>query len=264
MISEPGPDDREYDRVELLVRAASTASVSEHEFVQRLRGHHVTTWPRTGTGQEICGYALQIGGSAERVYTDADLPPDLALRGLRRCWELSERSRREADEEWLGLRAASVFDRAQLVLSDPVMWSRMGVDAAHFHSCLLTVAPGDTAVWNWAATRLAGAFAAWSLRTGADTDSSHRFAVAAKELGRSAAVSARRVGSAPTRGLGRVAFGLAAYDANASIPVPHSLFLLIQLLAATLLVAKAHRGREEPHRWQALTEVSGPLAAICN
>ncbi|MEV0297051.1 hypothetical protein [Nocardia sp. NPDC050710] len=261
--------ETDWVRAELHVRAAAVASLSEAEFIRRLRTAGIAMWAREYTADgSASGFVIETPIGSGRTRCDGEIAPDLALGVLREQWERGDLAHTQAFGEWRGLHSPGVFDRDRILLSHPAMWSRMFSDAGRFNQDLRSAPVRADSEWGWAAARLAGAFAAWSLRV--EPQAVGPFAAAAHELGRSARsltagadalVIRRRLVRA---NLSRVAFGLAQLDHDdAGDPADRSLLLVIQLSAGVIAIGKAHRRRGELSRAQALAEVGASLHVVC-
>ncbi|MGN2642267.1 hypothetical protein ACTD5D_40090 [Nocardia takedensis] len=253
--------ETERERLRLAVRGAAVASLSEAEFVRRVRGAGMAIWPRSRDADgAVDGFSIEFSIGSGRTHADRDLAQDLCLTALRAHWDVAGQAREQTLEEWQGLRAATDFDRERVMLSHPSMWSRMFADMGAFNSGLRRMPPDQRAGWAWAAGRLAGVCAVWSQRVGADVPA---LSLAATELGNSAQMAvaaAPTTSAAPT--LSRVAFALAQLEIGAGDPARESLLLLVQLIAGVLEVSKAHRRRGELTRSMRLGEVGVPLGVL--
>ncbi|MFE9328273.1 hypothetical protein ACIHDR_45975 [Nocardia sp. NPDC052278] len=211
-------------------------------------------------------YVAQVAVGSGLRRSDTEFRTDLSLTALRGQWEPGRLSRRHAISEWHGVRRPSAFDRDRILLSHPVMWSRMFADAGQFNDQLRSRPAWTGDDLAWAAARLAGVFAVWSMRVGDRAGAS--FAAATHELARCAqqlppeddAVAARRRRARPN--LGRVAFGLAQLDRSTSDPSDKSLLLLVQLVGGLLEIAKAHRPNDLA-RALSLARVGTSLDGVC-
>jgi hypothetical protein len=255
----PSVDDPERAEIELVVRAAAVASLTEFEFVERIRSHGIVIRACTGANQ-ITGYTLQYDGG--HSYRETELGADLVLPVLRENWDSGYQARIQAADAWLARRIATPFDRNQVRLTHPVIWTRMIGDARQFATSLRSVHPAQTPTWAHAAARTAGALAAWSLRPACLWR--EQFAMAALELARSAQDSA----PAPIRPriraeLNQVGFGLASLDPEVVDLPRQQLLLLVQLVDVLLLVTKTHMTRRELSRWQALDDIGSMLGDVC-
>ncbi len=255
--------DRELRRIRLLVRSAATASLSEAEFVRRVRLGGVAMWPsgRHPSGV-ITRYRVELGIGSGKDCADTDLGGDLVLPVLRGDWATGGHASAQAAVEWRGLRRPYWTDREKLELSDLAVWPRVFSDANAFNRHLAHLARSDHDEWAWAARRLAGLCAAWSLRA-ENASGRTPFEDACAELARSAELTTapvRRIRDRP--GLGRVAYVLTQLISGGDSP-REFLLLLVQVLGAMEMIATAHRTRGELTRYRHIHDATAPLEALC-
>ncbi|MGF6881781.1 hypothetical protein ABH933_001292 [Nocardia sp. GP40] len=244
--------------LELMVRAAAVASLAEDEFIARIRATGIEVWAGSGA-TPITRYALAHEG---RLYRDIDLGRDLALSVLRRDWDTSYAAQVRAAMMWQAQQVPGAFDRGGIRLSHPVMWARMITAAAQIGAVLRTVPSNSTRPWAHAAARTAGVLAQWSHRV--QPAIAERIAGAALDLGRSAqAAPPEGTGTEISAGTARIAYGLAQLDRAVIDPPREQLLLLAQLMAAVVLIAKAHRDRGEIQRGHSLEATAASLSAVC-
>ncbi|MBU3063102.1 hypothetical protein KO481_16400 [Nocardia sp. NEAU-G5] len=244
--------------LELMIRAAAVASLSESEFIARIRSTSTEIWAASGA-TPITRYALAHDG---RLYRDIDLGRDLALTVLRGAWDTSYAAQAHAAMMWQAQHVRGAHDRGDIRLSHPVMWARMITAAGQIGATLRPVPPAATGVWAHAAARTAGVLAQWSHR--AQPAMTERIAGAALDLGRSAQTAPpettrREIGACTAR----VAYGLAQLDRAVIDPPREQLLLLAQLMGVVLLIAKAHRDRGEIHPGRGLEAAAASLSMVC-
>ncbi|MGW5383916.1 hypothetical protein [Nocardia sp. NPDC003963] len=250
-----------------LVRAAAVASLSEAEFVRRIRRDGVAMWPhrRTVDGR-VHGYAMELSIGLGRTYHDTDMAADLTLSHLREDWDDRRPARGRASAEWQGLRPYGDFDRDQVVLLHRSVWSRMFTDVGLFNQYLRELTPAEAARWSWAAARLAGVAGQWACRATGDPALGGALGKASRALGRSA-VHHQCVGRAPAdpvpSRLHRAAYGLAQFRPADLDPMRSSVLLLVQFIAGVVEISKAHRRRAEVSMSGQLDEVVAELGWHC-
>ncbi|WP_280310085.1 hypothetical protein [Nocardia abscessus] len=256
----------EFDFLRRIVRAAAIASVSEAEFVRRLRTPRVMLRPRFSAGDSsVAGFSLRDPRTTllRPEVSDAQLGGDCLLHELRLEWNSSEQARLEAAAEWRQVRILGRWERESILLTSVAMWQRALVDAAQFNDRLRQIDVADRHCWRWAASRVAGVLAIWSLR--AEPPSGGPLATASEQLARSAPAAGscrppRAV--APAANLARTAYVLAQQSCTAHDPAREAL-LLGQLSASAILIAKAHRGRGElPAAIRVAERAVSPLAQV--
>ncbi|MEJ1116781.1 relaxase/mobilization nuclease domain-containing protein [Paenarthrobacter sp. CCNWLY172] len=155
------------------VRAASTASVDEAEFVRRLRGTGVLIRPRFAKGSTtvVEGYsvALKPASRAEKPvwFGGGKLARDLTLPMLRSGWDGSQEAADAAAVEWQavadGKRIAAPGREALQPTAE--QWEKYTAEVGSLYERIKSVPVDDPAMWAQVARETSGAFAAWSLRT---------------------------------------------------------------------------------------------------
>lgn len=163
--------DRE--RLQRTVRAASTASLDEAEFVRRLRRSGILVRPRfaTGTTDQITGYAVALKppSRVERPvwFGGGRLAKDLTLPRLRDGWNTTPETTAEALAEWQAAAAGKRIAAQGRENREPTAeeWQKHTAEVGALYERLKSVPLEDDALWAQVARETAGAFAAWSLRT---------------------------------------------------------------------------------------------------
>lgn len=155
------------------VRAASTASVDEAEFVRRLRGTGVLIRPRFAKDStsvvEGFSVALKPKDPTEKAvwFGGGRLARDLTLPKLRAGWDGSPEAGEEARAEWEavtgGKRPASVGREA--VEPTAEQWEAYTAEVGSLYEKIKSVPLDDPGMWAQVARETSGVFAAWSLRT---------------------------------------------------------------------------------------------------
>ncbi|QIS23629.1 hypothetical protein [Nocardia terpenica] len=251
------------ERMRLIVRAAATASATEGVFVRRARRYLVLEPQYAGAA--VVDYVVRSrdasGGGIGPSVSGAALAPDLSLPVLRTHWDREQQS--GARREWRGARPPGFGDPDRLRLDNSVrLWTQALVDAQHWYRHLRSVSAANEGEWARIAARTAGVFAQWSLRS---ADGHGPFADVAAQLG----ISARPMHAEPGPGAqGRrpdlrvTAYLLAQMSRDTPDPVQPQWLLLEQLMACTVVIAKAHRARRELAHAAALAAVvTGTLDA---
>lgn len=172
------------------VRAASTSSTTEAEFVRRLRGDGLIVRPRfaDGTSDVVTGYSVAerpIGNERPVWYGGGHLGRDLTLPRLRAGWEDSPDAATAAAAEW---RAAQ---RGRRIVApgretSAVTQEQFDKQAQQLGALIdqLRAAPlDDRDLWVQTARQASGTLAAWST---ALEETPGPLAEASKMLGRSA------------------------------------------------------------------------------
>ncbi|MFI9635118.1 hypothetical protein ACIHAX_20770 [Nocardia sp. NPDC051929] len=257
----------EFDLLRRIVRAAAVASVSEGEFVRRLRTPRMMLQPRFGANDStVVGFSLRDPRTTllRPEISDAELGGDCLLQVLRLDWDSSEQARSEAAAEWRHVRIMGRRERESILLTSQAMWQRALVDAAQFNHRLRLTEAADRQSWQWSATRVAGVLAIWSLRS--EPASGAPLATASEQVARSGMARSSgprpRPDGAPSASLARTAYVLAQQSATAHDTARETL-LLAQLSASVMLIAKAHHGRGElPAAMRLAERALSPLAEL--
>ncbi|MFK4637126.1 relaxase/mobilization nuclease domain-containing protein [Paenarthrobacter histidinolovorans] len=186
-----GAPERDSERLQRAVRAASTASLEEAEFVRRLRRSGVLIRPRYAMDnpEQIVGYsvALKPPTRAERPvwFGGGRLAKDLTLPKLREGWGASPESGPAALLEWqaaaTGKRMVTAGREARVPTAEE--WQKYTAEVGELYEQIRTAPLDNPALWAQVARETSGAFAAWSIRTEATPGP---LAETAKALSRSA------------------------------------------------------------------------------
>ncbi|WP_052206975.1 relaxase/mobilization nuclease domain-containing protein [Sinomonas humi] len=166
----PGLDRETLQRA---LRASSTASLDEAEFVRRLRRTGILVRPRFAHGDTatVTGYsvALRPQSRAERPvwFGGGRIARDLALPQLRKGWTLTEETTTAARAEWQaaanGKRPTTQGREARVPTA--AEWEKATAEVGELFERMKTIPLTDDALWAQFARETSGAFAAWSLRT---------------------------------------------------------------------------------------------------
>lgn len=223
----------------LTLRAAAVAALTEAEWVRRVRATGTVLDPIRDPRGQVTRYSARMPdpreSSAGTTFLDLDLGTDLLLRELRSTW--AETDGADAAIEWHG--PGHRFGRESVPVVDRALWASAVADAHAFTTALAEIPAYDRDRWAWAAGRVAGLLAIWSLRTEPEPS---ELARASAELSASAS---RRGGRArPSAGpdLRRAAYLLTQVRADARDEAAERL-LLRHLADATTAIADAHRAR---------------------
>lgn len=154
------------------VRACSTASLDEAEFVRRLRQHGVLARPRFAAGRSdvVVGYSVaQRPAAGERPiwYGGGQLGKDLTLPRLRVEWESTPEVAQLAAAEWgaAGRGRRPVAPGRETHVVDAVALDQVASELKELRDKLRNVPIGDQEMWAKVARQTSGALAAWSVRT---------------------------------------------------------------------------------------------------
>ncbi|WP_433574130.1 hypothetical protein [Nocardia brasiliensis] len=268
------PADAEFTELMLTIRATATASLSEGEWVRRIRGTGVPIVAHWSEDDVVAGYGIarptvteRVEASKTAVLLDGYLPSDLRLPALRAQWDDRDRARAQALFQWQELRPSRSFDRESVELTDPALWGRAFTESARFNEYVRPLPHGDRGEWARVASRVAGVLALWSRRTEGPAPAA--LAAAAMELGRSAQLCGR-VAARPRLESGSLApdlsltaVVLAQLNTGYEDPPGESLALLMQLLTTVMLIAKSHRRRGESTEATRVVDACEPLHTTC-
>ncbi len=189
--------DQPRDLLALKVRAASTASESEAEFVRRMRRSGLLVRPRFADGRTdvVTGYSVAErpqAGERPIWYGGGHLGRDLTLPRLRDGWPDTPTGATEAAAEWTAAKRGRriVAPGRETHAPDPQLWQARTVELAELVDRLRSVPVGDRDTWATVARQTAGALAAWSNVT---EDTPGDLAAASEALSRSAQTYGRTV-----------------------------------------------------------------------
>ncbi|MEZ2390212.1 relaxase/mobilization nuclease domain-containing protein [bacterium RCC_150] len=271
-----GAPELDRDRLQRVLRAASTASVDEAEFVRRLRRCGILVRPRFaqgGTGA-VAGYsvALRPESKADRPvwFGGGKIARDLTLPQLRKGWTVTDETVTAALAEWQAAaqgRRPSIQGR-EVHEPTPADWEKATAEVGELFERMKTVPLDDEAMWAQVARETAGAFAAWSMRTEAVPGP---LAETAKALARTAQLRRfpPRVGHAPLPSAKGVGMLLMQTAVGPSTAAGHAL-LLAQLRNTMRAIHDMHQAsgrlqdaeRVKVAAMDKLTTVRGNLQAL--
>lgn len=184
-------------RLALKVRAASTASESEAEFVRRMRRTGLLVRPRFADGRTdvITGYSVaQRPEAGERPiwYGGGHLGRDLTLPRLRDGWPDTPTGATDAAAEWNAAKRGRrvVTEGREAHEPDPELWGRRNDELRELVDRLRSVPVEDRNTWATVARQASGALAAWSNAT---EQTPGDLAAASEALSRSAQTYGRTV-----------------------------------------------------------------------
>lgn len=189
--------DQPRDLLALKVRAASTASESEAEFVRRMRRSGLLVRPRfaDGRGDVVTGYSVAErpqAGERPIWYGGGHLGRDLTLPRLRDGWPDTPTGATEAAAEWTAAKRGRriVAPGREAHEPDPQLWQARNAELAELVEKLRSVPVDDRDTWATVARQTSGALAAWSNAT---EDTPGDLAAASEALSRSAQTYRRTV-----------------------------------------------------------------------
>ena len=181
----------------LKVRAASTASDSEAEFVRRMRRSGLLVRPRYADGRTdvITGYSVAErpqAGERPIWYGGGHLGRDLTLPRLRDGWPDTVTGASEAADEWNAAKRGRrvVAPGREASEPDPELWDKRNAELSQLVDRLRSIPVDDRDTWATVARQTAGALAAWSNAT---EETPGDLAAAADALSRSAQTYRRTV-----------------------------------------------------------------------
>jgi hypothetical protein len=185
-----GRSEHERATLERAVRAASTASLSEDEFVRRLRGEGLLVKPSLTKDGDVRGYSVALvppSGQRAIFYGGSTVARDLGLGVLRNQWDAKPADQVLADKEWTAAaRNLRVVAPGREQADPDFSGGRLSEELKGWADKLAALDPEDHEGWRAAAGEMAGAFSAWSRAT---EDKPGPLAEVAKELSRSAQLS---------------------------------------------------------------------------
>jgi hypothetical protein len=181
----------------LKVRAASTASESEAEFVRRMRRSGLLVRPRFADGRTdvVTGYSVAErpqAGERPIWYGGGHLARDLTLPRLREAWPDTPTGASQAAAEWTAAQRGRriVAPGREAHEPDPHLWETRTAELAALVDRLRSVPVDDRNTWATVARQTSGALAAWSNAT---EDTPGDLAAASEVLSRSAQTYRRTV-----------------------------------------------------------------------
>ncbi|MEF9942943.1 MAG: relaxase/mobilization nuclease domain-containing protein [Burkholderiaceae bacterium] len=181
----------------LKVRAASTASSSEAEFVRRMRRDGLLVRARFADGRTdvVTGYSVAErpeAGERPIWYGGGHLGRDLTLPRLRDGWPDTPTGATEAAAEWNAAKRGRriVAPGREAHEPNPELWDQRNAELRELVDRLRAVPVDDRDTWATVARQTAGALAAWSNATESTPGD---LAAAAEALSRSAQTYERTV-----------------------------------------------------------------------
>lgn len=153
------------------VRACSTASADEAEFVRRMRRHGLLVRARFADGRTdvVTGYSVARrpeAGERPIWYGGGHLAHDLSLPRLRQEWPDTPTGATAAVAEWTAARRQRrpAAPGREVNEPDPQLWHQVGQELEALREQLRAVPIEDRDTWARVARQTSGAFAAWSAR----------------------------------------------------------------------------------------------------
>ncbi|WP_146079000.1 MULTISPECIES: relaxase/mobilization nuclease domain-containing protein [unclassified Rathayibacter] len=266
-----GHVEPDMQRLERAVRAASSASQDESEFVRRLRQGGVLVRPRFATGRDdvIAGYSVALrptNGEKAIWHGGGRLARDLTLPELRKGWPDQPESASDAASEWRATaknpwKYTPVNPGRETAEPAPELFEAYAADMDRLHDYIRSVDPSDKATWAHVARETAGAYAAWSRRM---EPTPGPLADAARSLARSAHLRAHETRPRPammpsTAAYSALIMAAAGNKKNAAA----ELLLLNQFARLTHAVASAHKAAGDARRMRELSQtLRGQLSAV--
>lgn len=181
----------------LKVRAASTASSSEAEFVRRMRRDGLLVRARFADGRTdvVTGYSVAErpeAGERPIWYGGGHLGRDLTLPRLRDGWPDTPTGATEAAAEWNAAKRGRriVAPGREAYEPNPELWDQRNAELRELVDRLRAVPVDDRDTWATVARQTSGALAAWSNATESTPGD---LAAAAEALSRSAQTYERTV-----------------------------------------------------------------------
>lgn len=181
----------------LKVRAASTASSSEAEFVRRMRRDGLLVRARFADGRTdvVTGYSVAErpeAGERPIWYGGGHLGRDLTLPRLRDGWPDTPTGATEAAAEWNAAKRGRriVAPGREAHEPNPELWDQRNAELRELVDRLRAVPVDDRDTWATVARQTSGALAAWSNATESTPGD---LAAAAEALSRSAQTYERTV-----------------------------------------------------------------------
>jgi hypothetical protein len=263
-------DGSDHRMLRRTIRALAAVSLSEAEWIRRVRSTGATLQPRVNADDGyVAGYITQWRDvhSARHgpAITDLEVGGGLSLPELRQGWEADAQTTADAQSEWKFPRSGEPSTREAAHSGYLASWIEALTDAQSFDRTLVRFLPDDRSAWRWAASRVAGVLALWSRRS--EAAGHGPFAAAAEEVGMSAlgAGSSRRpaILRSPTPDLAQTAFVLAQLCIEVRDPPVESL-LAEQLITSIAAIAKAHSDCGEASRAASIDATAlNPLRSVC-
>ncbi|KQQ18666.1 hypothetical protein ASF48_17240 [Rathayibacter sp. Leaf299] len=251
-----GHVEPDMQRLERAVRAASSASQDESEFVRRLRQGGVLVRPRFATGRDdvIAGYSVALrptNGEKAIWHGGGRLARDLTLPELRKGWPDQPESASDAASEWRATaknpwQYTPVNPGREVAEPAPELFEAYAADMDRLHDYIRSVDPSDKATWAHVARETAGAYAAWSRRM---EPTPGPLADAARSLARSAHLRAHETTPRPAgmpSSSASTALILAAAGKNKNAAA--ELLLFRQLAKTSHAIMSAHKAAGDARR----------------
>jgi hypothetical protein len=168
-----GAAELDRDRLQRVLRAASTASVDEAEFVRRLRRCGVLVRPRFAQGGigAVAGYSVALRPESKAGkpvwFGGGRIARDLALPQLRKGWNVTDETVAAALVEWQAAAQGKRPTAEGREVHEPTAaeWEKATAEVGQLYERMKAIPLDDEALWAQVARETSGAFAAWSLRT---------------------------------------------------------------------------------------------------
>lgn len=250
-----GGDGADYRILRRTIRATAAVSLSEVEWIRRMRATGTVLQPRVSVVDGyVVGYIAQWRDARSArlgpAITDLEVGAGLSLFDLREGWQPEVEVTPDVQTEWKLPRSIAPSVRETVLSADAALWAHALADARRFNETLTRIPSNERWAWGWAASRVGGLLAIWSSRIEPDAGGGP-FAVAAHEVGMSALVAGSRVCPSmfrpPAPDLNQACFILTQLCRE--VHDPHTEFELVgELITSVVAMVRAHRERREMAR----------------
>lgn len=263
--AEATPVEQPRETLSRMLRACSTASADEAEFVRRVRRSGVLVRPRfdKGTTDVVTGYSVALRPAAgERPiwYGGGRLADDLALPRLRAEWPDTPEQATAAAAEWTAVskRQRPVAPGRETHAPTETEWDQITRRVEQVREQLRVVPVEDRETWARVARQASGAFAAWSAAT--EGNQPGPIAATADALARSAQTVRPEQSRVALPSIAGTAFAMMAAGKGNAVAVAA---LVRQLSNLAQALHDMHKASGAARRAQVIEQtVRGELAAV--